>query len=524
LTTVRERIFQILRAHDLFTIFGNPGSTELPMLESFHGDFSYILGLQEASVVAMAVGFAFQKDNAAVVNLHTAAGVGNAMGSIVNAWHAQAPLIITAGQQDRRQLFVEPFLWGKQVDFVKPYVKWSIEPHRSIDVPLAIERAYHLAMAEPKGPVFVSIPMDGMEDECPPVEIRKLSYRTAPDPAAIQEMAEALAKARRIALIAGEQVDASDGMADLVRLAELLRAHVYLPPIPYRWSFPSTHELFHGRLPAGMRPISDRLAPYNVVLVIGSTVFPYYPYVPGPIIGEDTKLFQITNDPQAASRSATGMSIIGDAALALKQLVPLIKQKEVQEVTFRQRDITPEKPSIPPTSRYVELKLAEAIPDTAVVFHEAPISERYSRINVSLPKSHFKAGNGGLGFAMAGAVGAAIAQTQRPVVAIVGDGSAHYCIQALWTAAHYQAAVTFIVLNNEEYAILKSFGMFLHEEGLPGLEVPGVDFEGLAKGYGVGFKRILDPDQIAATVRDAIQSGKPSLIEIPIDKHVAPLM
>ena len=524
MTSVRERIFQIFRAHDLSVIFGNPGSTELPLLENFHGDFSYILGLQEASVVAMAVGYSFLKDNAVVVNLHTAAGVGNAMGSIVNSWHAQAPIIITAGQQDRRQLWTEPFLWGRQEEFVKPYVKWSIEPHRSVDVPLAIERAYHVAMSEPKGPVFVSIPMDGMEDECPSVEIRKISYRTSPDPEAIQQIAEGLSKATRIALIAGEQVDASNCMADLVKLAERLRAHVYLPPIPYRWSFPSRHELFRGRLPAGMKLISDRLSPYDTVLVIGSSVFPYYPYVPGPVINEGTRLFQITNDPQMASRSVTGTSVLGNVSLALTQLLPLVKQRVIDDGPHTTRDALPENRTIPPTSRYVEQKLAEAIPETAIVFHEAPISERHSRINVTLPKSHFKAGNGGLGFAMPGAVGAAIAQTERPVVCIVGDGSAQYSIQALWTSAHYQAAVTFVVLNNAEYAILKSYGMFLHEEGIPGLDVPGIDFEGLAKGYGMGFHRIVDPDQIVPTVRGAIHSQKPSLIEIPIDRHVPPLM
>ena len=189
LTSVRERIFQVLKAHGLFVVFGNPGSTEMPFLENFHGDFSYILGLHEASVVAMAVGYSFLTDKPAVVNLHTAAGTGNAMGAIVTAWHAQAPLIITAGQQDRRHIRTEPRLWGRQVEFVKPYVKWSVEPQRSIDVPEAIERAYHIAMSEPKGPVFVSIPMDGLEEECPTVEIRSVSYRTAPDKSAIEEIA-----------------------------------------------------------------------------------------------------------------------------------------------------------------------------------------------------------------------------------------------------------------------------------------------------------------------------------------------
>ncbi len=524
MTSVRERIFQVFRAHGLTVIFGNPGSTELPLLENFHGDFSYILGLQEASVVAMAVGYAFQSDNAAMVNLHTAAGVGNAMGAIVTAWHAQAPLIITAGQQDRRQIWTEPFLWGRQTEFVKPYVKWSVEPHRSIDIPQAIERAYHVAMSEPKGPVFVSIPMDGLEDECPEVETRKVSYRTAPNPAAILEIANALSKASRIALIAGEQVDATGSMADLVKLAELLKCHVFLPPIAYRWSFPSRHELFRGSLPAAMGAISQALSPYDTVLVVGSTVFLYYPYIPGPVIKEGTRVFQITNDPQMASRAATGTSAVGDVALALKQLLPLVRQREGgASSSLHPAPSRENRSSMPPTSEYVEQLLAEAIPSSAIIFHEAPISEIHLRLNIVQSKSHFITASGGLGFGMPAAVGAAIAQTKRPVVAIVGDGSAQYSIQALWSAANYHAAVTFIVLNNTEYAILKAFGMSLREEGLPGLEVPGIDFEGLAKGYGVGFQRIHDPDQIVPGVREAIQSQKPSLIEIPIDRKVQPL-
>ena len=523
MTSVRERIFQVLRAHDLSVIFGNPGSTELPLLEDFHGDYSYILGLQEASVVAMAVGYSFQVDNAAVVNLHTAAGVGNAMGAIVTAWHAQAPLIVTAGQQDRRQIYSEPFLWGRQAEFVLPYVKWSVEPHRSVDVPQAFERAYHVAMSEPKGPVFVSIPMDGMEDECPPVETRKVSYRTSPDPAAVREIAEVLATAKNIALIAGEQVDESNSMADLVKLAELLNCHVFSPPIQYRWSFPSRHELFRGVLPAAMGPIGERLSPYDVVLVLGSTVFKYYPYAPGPVIAEGTRVFQITNDPQMASRSVTGTSVVGDVSLALKQLLPLVKKRDSTTPPNR-APREPARSSIPPTFEYVEQLLGEAIPSNAVVFYESPTSEKYSRLNIVQPKSHFKTASGGLGFAMPAAVGAAIAQTERPVVAIIGDGSAHYCIQAIWTAVNYQAAVTFIILNNQEYAILKSFGMFLHEGGLPGLDVPGVDFEGLARGYGAGFQKVADPDQIVPVISAAIQSKRSSLIEIPVDRHVKPLM
>lgn len=524
MTSVRERIFQVLRSHGLSVIFGNPGSTELPFLQDFHGDYSYILGLQEASVVAMAVGYSFISDNAAVVNLHTAAGVGNAMGAIVTAWHAQAPVIITAGQQDRRQIRTEPFLWGRQVDFVKPYAKWSIEPHRSVDVPEAIERAYHMAMSAPRGPVFVSIPMDGLDDECDPVETRKVSFRVEPDLDSIQQIAAAISRANRIALIAGEQVDATGSMADLVQLAELLKAPVFLPPIASRWSFPSTHELFHGHLPAAMKPIADALSSFDLVLVFGTSVFLYYPYVPGPVVYEGTKVFQITNDPEMASRAVTGTSVVGDVSLALKNLLSFVKPREKSSASGRRPDRKMPGRTVPPGSEYVENELARAIPSNAIVFHEAPTSERYAQFDIKEPKSHFVTASGGLGFAMPAAVGASIAQTVRPVVAIVGDGSAQYSIQSMWTAVNYQAPVTFIVLNNGEYAILKSFGMLLHEEGLPGLDVPGIDFEGLAKGYGVAFNRVSDPDQIVPVVRDSILSKKSSLIEIPIDRHVTPLM
>jgi benzoylformate decarboxylase len=441
----------------------------------------------------------------------------------VTAWHAQAPIIVTAGQQDRRQLWTEPFLSGRQVDFVKPYVKWSVEPHRSVDVPQAIERAYHVAMSEPRGPVFVSIPMDGLNDECPPVEARKISYKTDPDPDAIKDVATAISDASRIALIAGEQVDATGAMDEMVKLAELLKAPVFLPPIASRWSFPSNHELFRGHLPPAMKPIADILSAFDLVLVFGTTVFLYYPYIPGPVIGEGTRVFQITNDPEMASHAVTGNSVVGNVSLALKQLLPLVQPRESSMDAFRHRTQRTITRTVPPTSEYVEQELARAVPSNAIIFHEAPTSERFSRFEISQSKSHFITASGGLGFSMPAAVGASIAQTERPVVSIVGDGSAQYSIQSMWTAVNYQAPVTFIVLNNGEYAILKSFGMLLREEGLPGLDVPGIDFEGLAKGYGVLFRRIIDPDEILPVVREAVLSRESSLIEIPIDRHVTPL-
>jgi benzoylformate decarboxylase len=524
MTSVRERIFEVLRAHGMTTMFGNPGSTELPFLQNYPEDFEYVLGLQEASVVALAVGYAFLKEEAALVNLHTTAGTGNAMGAIVTAWHAQAPIVITAGQQDRRQIRAEPFLWGRQADFVKPYVKWSIEPHLATDIPGALERAYHVAMSEPRGPVFVSIPMDGMDDECPAVEIRKVSHRAAPDPEAIREFAKILSAGKEIALIAGEEIDAAGATSAVVELAERLQAPVYLSPLSHTWGFPTRHELFRGELPAAMAPLAEKLSAFDTVLVVGSTVFNYYPYIPGPVVKLGTKALQITNDPNVASRSLTGLSIVGNIQLTVKELLKFVERRSSSKTGESSRPVRKVDASIPPSSEYVQLRLAEAIPSNAIVFNEAPTSERFFQAALTLPHSHYQTASGGLGFAMPAAVGAALAQNDRPVVCITGDGSAQYSIQALWTAARRSARVTFIVMNNGEYAILKAFGMLLHSEKVPGLDVPGIDFEGLAKGYGVDFRKITKPEEIAEQVRDAISSNKPNLIDLPIDPKVGPLL
>jgi benzoylformate decarboxylase len=275
-----------------------------------------------------------------------------------------------------------------------------------------------------------------------------------------------------------------------------------------------------------MKSISDVLSPYDVVLVIGTTVFLYFPYIPGDIIREGTKVIQITNDPQEASRAATGTSVIGDVALAIRQLLELVRSREsnVEEAQTR-RNHPKVEPSVPPKAEFVLQKLSEALPTNAIVFQEAPSSQPYFKLlHINEPKSYFSTASGGLGFAMPAGVGAALAEVARPVVCILGEGSAQYSIQSLWSAVRYGANVTFIVLNNEEYAILKSFGMLFQEKEVPGLDLTGIDFEGLAKGYGIDFRRILDPDQISATVRQAIGLHKPNLIEIPIDKSVQSLL
>ncbi|APR74745.1 Benzoylformate decarboxylase [Minicystis rosea] len=524
MSTVRERAFEVLRAHGVTTMFGNPGSTEIPLLADFPRDFRYVLGLQEAGVTAMAIGYALASDGAAAVNIHTFVGTGNAMGMIATAWHAQAPLVITAGEQDRRMLRSEPFLSGKHVEFARPYVKWSVEVTRSVDVPEVLERAYHLAMSEPRGPVFVSIPMDGLQDSCPPVVPREVSSRTAPDPSALARAAAVLDRGKRFAIVVGSQADAASATTDLVALAERLRAAVFLAPEIYRIGFPTNHPLYQGMLPPAAKPLADRLRPYDTVLVVGAPVFAYYPYVPGPPVHAGTQLVQLTNDPSMASRALVGSSVVGDVALAVRGLLDLVRVSPRHAPLRRSPKAGRASRRLDPDTVFGTL--AKALPKNAILAAEAPSWQRHLLEHVRLrdPGSFYASASGSLGFALPAAVGIALAQPDRPVVSILGDGSAQYTIQGLWTAARYRVPVTFIVLDNEEYAILKSFERFQRLRGVPGLDLPGVDFEGIARGYGLSFSRVTGADDLGPILEAAFAGGVPSVVHVPIDPFIPKLL
>ncbi|HEU5432314.1 MAG TPA: benzoylformate decarboxylase, partial [Thermomicrobiales bacterium] len=340
MTTVREATWDLLRSLGMTTIFGNPGSTEEPFLQDFPDDLRYILGLQEAAVIGMADGFAQASDNAAFVNLHTAPGVGHAMGNIVTAWHNQTPLVVTAGQQTRAMLAMEPWLVNREaVDLPKPYVKWSNEPPRPQDVPAAIERAYHIAMQPPRGPVFVSIPMDDWDAPATPRPCRAVSRRAAPDPAALDRIADRLRASRAPAIVAGPGIDRAGGWEAAVALAERLEAPVWSAPAPERAGFPQMHRLFQGFLPLAIGPIADALAPHDLVLVFGAPIFRYYPYIPGPILAAGTRLVLITDHPDEAARAPVGDAAIGDVALAIAGLLARLEELPPREQTTLQRPV-----------------------------------------------------------------------------------------------------------------------------------------------------------------------------------------
>ncbi len=531
--TVRKATFDLLRRLGLTTIFGNPGSTEEPFLQDFPADFTYVLGLQEASVLAMADGYAQATGRPALVNLHTVAGVGHAMGNLICAFYNKTPLIITAGQQTREMLLLEPYLTHVQaVETPRPWVKWSYEPVRAADVPAAVMRAYATAVQPPAGPVFLSLPMDDFEKPAlGSAAVRTLSERVGPDPARLQAFARQISQARSPVLVLGAALDRSDGWDAAHRLAEKLNVPVWTPPETERSVFSEEHPLFQGFLPFAIAPLSEKLEGHDLVVVIGAPVFRYYPYVPGDYLPTGARLLHITDDPTEAARAPVGDSLLADTRLAVEGLLDLVEPGQYPAVPKRalKREL-PNRTGAKLVPAEVFATLQAVRPADAVLLIESTsnIEEFHRWVPITRPHSFSLFASGGLGWALPAAVGFALAERDtgrnRPVLAILGDGATNYSIQALYTAAQHRLPVVFLVLNNGEYGILKAFAAQQKTPGVPGMDLPGLDFVALATGYGCAAFRVSAQDALAQALQDALRRPGPTVLDISITSAVAPLL
>jgi benzoylformate decarboxylase len=313
--TIRAETMEILRQNKLTTVFGNPGSNELPFLQDFPEDFQYILGLHEGAVVSMADGFAQASGNAAFVNLHAASGSGNAMGGLTNAVYSHSPLVITAGQQVRSMVGLEAMLANMDAPSLpQPLVKWSAEPLCAEDVPRTISQAVHISQLPAKGPVYVSIPYDDW-DKTSPAEARHLAGRTTVAAQALsadqaQELVDELNSATNPVIVLGPEVDADYANDFAVTLADKLAAPVWIAPSASRCPFPTRHRSFRGVLPASIKDISEILHDHDVVLVVGAPVFRYHQYVPGAYLKDGTRILHVTSDAGEAARAPMGNSYV----------------------------------------------------------------------------------------------------------------------------------------------------------------------------------------------------------------------
>ncbi|MCW3019887.1 MAG: hypothetical protein JWN10_2195 [Solirubrobacterales bacterium] len=531
MTSVREAAFALLRERGMTTIFGNPGSTELAMLGPLPDDFRYVLGLHEAVAVGMADGFAQASGSVAHVNLHTAPGVGNGVGAIFNARANKAALLVTAGQQARSLMTMQANLTNRDaVEVPKPHVKWSYEPPRAADVPYALAQAIHHAALPPRGPAFVSIPMDDWTRELDPADFttqirRSIEAGTQPPQSQIAALAQRLRAARNPVFVAGPEIDASGGWDAAVALVESQRLPVWASPATGggRVGFPESHPAFQGVLPPAVGPLSQALAGHDLVLVAGSSVFPYYPNIPGEFLPDGAELVAITNDPDEAARAPMGDAIVADVALTLRALVHELSEPSDREPPPPRTEIDAPAPGEQLSGGEVHATLAEVLPADGIVVLESPSSTAAlrSRLRISRPGSYYFSAGGGLGFGLPASLGVQLAERERQVVCVLGEGSAQYAITAFWTAAAYSIPVKFLVLRNNEYSILKWFATLENVTGAPALELPRLDVAATASSYGVASTTVKGREELHDALAEAFAEDGPRLVQVDVAPGMA---
>jgi benzoylformate decarboxylase len=528
---VREVLFDLMRELGMTKIFGNVGSTEELMLQNFPPDFEYILVLQESIAVAMADAYSQDTGKPVHVNLHTAAGSGNGMGNFETAWYNRTPMIITAGQQVRATIVNEPYLTSKNPYLqALPWVKWSYQPACAEDVPAAFFRAYATAISAPAGPVYLSLPMDDMERECPGFPVRrKIEPRLSAGKDVLQPVAEALAAAKRPLLVIGGALDQTGGWYYGIALAEKLNAAVMMPPYEGRPGFPVTHPLFQGGLLSGASSICKQLRGYDLVVVIGAPVFRYYPYAPGAYLPEGTRLILLTDSSEEVARAVAGDGIVCDPARACATLVELLP-KATRKAPEPLKPLPAPEVKDKITAEYVYYTVAKLRPKNSVITQESASSteQLVERLPPSEPRSFFCSFSGVLGYGLPAACGVALAErdlgTNRKVISLQGDGATQYVVQAFWNAAQQKLPILFIIFRNHEYNILKSFAEYLVAPNVPGFDLPGIDTVQLANGYGCDGSYVSKPGELEAAIKKGFAADGPYVVQVEIDPATPALL
>jgi benzoylformate decarboxylase len=541
----RDVLLDVLRSEGVRHVFGNPGSTELPLMDALAeaDDLRYVLGLQEATVVGMADGYAQATGRPAFLNLHTSAGLGNAIGNLTNARANRTPLVVTAGQQDYRHIAMDPLLSGPLVELAGGAVKWGHEVRTAAELGTIVRRAFHDAAAAPAGPVFASLPMDLLDAEAgdppPPSTIVGASVGGA-----LEELAALLTEPSvgRVALVAGDAVAASGAVSLLVELAEALGAPVYGAPLHGQGVFPPLHPLWRGMLNPAAVAVHAALEPFERVFLVGEQAFMVYPYTPGPAVPPTVELLHLSPDPGQLGRAwPVRLGVAGHPAATLAALLPLVRTRadapaaaeavaaaasaRAEEVDSLEQTAVERYGAAPMHPMAAAHALARSLPPDTAVVDEAITTGVYVRgfHHWTEPGRYFFCTGGGLGWGMPAACGVSLARDGAPVLCVVGDGSAMYSPQALWTAAAEGLPVVFAVVNNRQYKILKGY---LRGRGGPAaqrdrylgmdLDAPPVDYLALATSMAVDATRVEHTADVGDAVRAAMASGRPHLLELSI--------
>jgi benzoylformate decarboxylase len=542
----RDVFIEVLRSEGVRHVFGNPGSTELPLIDAMATteDISYALALQEATAVAMADGYAQVTRRPALLNLHTSAGLGNAVGNLTNAVLNRTPLVVTAGQQDTRHILADPLLSGDLTGIAAPVAKWTHEVRNADEIGPIMRRAFQDAVAPPRGPVFVSLPMDLFDEPVHAPAPPRSELALAPTGGALEALADLVASPEigRLALIVSDELSDGEGTDAAVALAEALGAPVHGAPLHGTGVFPPTHPLWAGPLAPAAAAIAKALSAYDRVLLLGGQAFRVYPYTEGSPLPETCELLHVSGEALLLGRAhAARLGVLGDPAATAAALVPLVRSRvdaaaaaaaldaartrrdgemaQMEETALGRYDTSPVEPMAAAHA------LLRAMPAGTPVVDEAITTGAYVRgfHHDSTPGRYFFTKGGGLGWGMPAALGVSLGLDRAPVLSVTGDGAAMYSPQALWTAAREQLPIVFAVVNNRQYLILKNnlrgmggdavrSGRFVAMD----LDQPAVDYVGLAASMGVDGTYVEKAADIGDAVKAAVASGKPHLIEIPI--------
>ncbi len=525
--SVRDATFDLFRRRGLTTLFANPGSTEVPFLTGMPDDLEFVLGLHEGSVVGMASGYAIGRGEPALVLLHTTAGLGNAVSALATARVNRAPLVVLVGQQDRRHLAYEPFLAGHLAGLAGEYPVRVEQPARGQDVPAAIERAHHAASVA-RGPALVIVPMDDWvapadEEREPAAAAGPVLRAAAADRGAVDALAAFLREADTPAIVVGAGADDVATWAALVDLAERLVAPVFQEAFGARAGFPQDHRLFAGVLSADRSRLREQLSPYDGVLVVGAPAFRQTAYTPGPFTEPGTRLALVSEDPEEVYRSPAHVAVLAPPADVCRELAGRVGQRDgpPPEPFRRPPPPAPPAPGEPLLADHVLAALAERLPRNAIVLEEAPVDRPtlHDRLPAREPLGYLSAAQGGLGFAIPAAAGLRMALPQRPVVAVVGDGSALYQIQAVWSAKRYRAGPLYVVLANGAYTVMDRLAEHAGGAGpWPGFD--DLELASIARSFGCPSRRISTHDELVSTLDEIVPTlaarDEPLLLDVVI--------
>jgi len=552
-----QAFLEMLADFEVRYIFGNPGTSELPLNDALVGDdrFQYVLGLQEVPVMAMADGFSMASRSLGVVNLHISCGLGNAMGMLYNAYREGTPLLVTAGQQDRRLKFEEPILYGDMVSVAKPWTKWAVEVDRVADLPTALRRAAQTALTPPTGPVFMSIPMDvqmEISDSLDLTPIRLPDSHVRPPVAALQRAAKVLSEASNPAILAGSRVTETDAMAELAEVAELLGAPVLTESgtTHGRLAFPADHPLNAQGLPLWSPEVRERLQEFDTLLVVGMDLLRQYVYQePSRAIPESCRIVHVDEDPRQLGKNyPVEVGVIGHTKTALDELAHLLRAEidDARAATIRQRTarhaathaaarralqaaVDSQRDLRPLTPLGLMGALSRILPDDVAVIEEAVTTTNttFERLGVLKNTTGYFGHRGwALGWGLGCTIGAKLAWPDRPVLGLLGEGAAMYGMQGLWSAARYKIPVTFVICNNACYQILKigARGIQLPQAlagNYEGLDITGpeIDYVALARSLGVDAQRIEEADELSDRVSQSLRDNKLALFDVPMSRE-----